>query len=312
MYREKIISTLAVVFSCQACYAAQPLGCLFEPERIAEVGSPVIGVVATVNVERGDVVRKGQVLAALHSDVERASVDLANTRAKAEADVKTAEANLNLARITQQRGEELVRKKFISQQAQDKSIAETQIAEQRLLFAREQLAVSNGELGLARAQLKQRFIRSPIDGVIADRYVWPGERVEEKALFRVAKIHPLRVEMVVPVSLYGLLSRNMMITVTPEMPNATPLQARVVLVDKLIDGASNTFRIRAEIENKDMTIPSGLRCRAELPDPPKQAATSKSAVLPAQPVTSGKLRLTPQGLSESSQTGHAETSHVTK
>ncbi len=288
---REIVLLVALLIPYGVCIAAQPLGCLFEPEQVAEVGSPVIGIVSEVFVERGSVVRKGQVLATLRSDVERASVDVANTRAKAEADFKTAEANLKLARVTQQRGEDLLRKNFISQQALDKSRADTDIAEQRLTQAREQLDVWNSELALARAQLGQRSIRAPIDGIIADRYVWAGERVEEKALFKVAKIDPLRVEMVVPVALYGLVNQGMMVEVTPEMPNAKPLHAWVVLVDKLIDGASNTFRVRAQIANSEFAIPSGLRCKAELPDPPKAVASNNPADLLAQPASPGTLKL---------------------
>ncbi|MFM9912172.1 MAG: efflux RND transporter periplasmic adaptor subunit [Methylophilaceae bacterium] len=277
---------------CAAAIAAQPLGCLFEPERLAEVGSPVVGIIATVEVERGSKVRKGQVLATLRADVERASVNVADTRAKAEADVRTAEANLKLARITQKRGEDLVGKSFISQQALDKSIAETSIAEQKLILAREQLNVAGSELALARAQLGLRSIRSPIDGIVADRYVWPGERVEEKALFKIAKIDPIRIEMVLPVTFYGTITEGMVIDVTPDMPNAKPLHAWVKLVDKLVDGASNTFRMRAEIPNPDLAIPSGVRCKAELPDPPKPVVNKPAD--PFMPPPSGTLKLSPQ------------------
>jgi membrane fusion protein, heavy metal efflux system len=244
--------------------AESALGCLIEPEQIAEVGSQVIGVADTVLVERGDFVRKGQILAMLKSDLERANLQVAKTRSQFEADVKTAQANLYLAQLTEKRGEALVTQKFISQQALDKSRAETTVAEQKVVFAKEQLKLSDGELEIAKAQLNMRAIRSPIDGIIAERYVWPGERVEEKALFRVAKINPLRVEIVAPIALYGSIEKNSYITVTPNLPNSTPLQAKVVRVDKLIDGASNTFRVRAQIKNANSEIPSGLRCKASL------------------------------------------------
>jgi len=273
------------------CYAAQPLGCLIEPERIAAVGSQVIGVVESVNVERGDRVRKGQVLATLRSDVERASVQVASTRSLAEADLRSAETGLKLARVAQKRQEELVSKNFISQQALDKSHGETAMAEQKLAIAHEQLRIWNGELALARAQLNQRTIRSPIDGIITDRYIWPGERVEEKALFRVAKINPLRVEVVVSAALYGTVSKGMQLSVIPQLKNAQSLQATVVLVDKLIDGASNTFRIRAEIPNEDSAIPSGLRCKVELPDQMATSGIYTSGAYPAPAVNTA----TPKG-----------------
>lgn len=257
-------------------HATQPLGCLIEPDRIAEIGSQVIGIVDQVKVERGDVVKKGQVLATLRADVERASVQVANTRSQVEAEVRSAEANLKLARITQKRQEDLVAKKFVSEQALDKAIADTEIAAQRLALSKEQLRTSNSELSLARAQLDQRTIRAPIDGIITDRYVWPGERVEEKALFRIAKTNPLRVEMVFSASAYGKLTKGMSLDVAPQLPNLPTLNATVVLVDKIIDGASNTFRVRAEIKNPDSEIPAGLRCKVEVADAPSPSAKNSS------------------------------------
>ena len=244
--------------------ADNALGCLIEPEQIAEIGTQIIGVTESVLVERGDYVRKGQVLATLRADLERANMQVAATRSQFIADVKTAEANLHLAKITEKRGESLVNHKYISQQALDKSHAETMVAQEKVNFAREQLLLSNGELAVAKAQLGMRAIRSPIDGIIAERYIWPGERVEEKPLFKVVKINILRVELVAPVALYGTVNKGDFVTITPAMPNATAVDAKVTMVDKLIDGASNTFRIRAQIQNDALEIPSGLRCKASL------------------------------------------------
>lgn len=244
--------------------AAQPMGCLIEPERVAEVGSPVIGVIESITVERGDRVRKGQVLATLRADVERASVNVATMRAQAEADVRAARANFEFMREKQVRAEDLVQKNFISRQALDQARTETQVAEQRLAQAREQQRVSQRELELARAQLDMRSIRAPFDGIVADRYVWPGERVEEKAILRLAKVDPLRIEVVVPAAMFGSIRTGSMLNVTPDLPSAGTLKARVVLVDKLMDAASNTFRVRAELPNANAALPAGLRCKATL------------------------------------------------
>jgi membrane fusion protein, heavy metal efflux system len=242
-------------------FAAIPVGCLIEPERIAELGSQVIGVADKVLVERGDQVKKGQILATLRSEIEQANVNAAKTRSQLIAEVRTAEANLDLARITEKRSISLVERKFISQQALDKSHAETEVASHRLTFSREQLRLADDDLKVANAQLNVRAIRAPFDGIVAERYIWPGERVEEKPLFRIIKTNPLRVEMVAPVALFGTIAKNDFVTITPELPNLQQLEAKVTLVDKMIDGASNTFRIRAEIANPNFDIPSGLRCK---------------------------------------------------
>ena len=255
---------MACLAFCVSAGAAQPLGCLIEPFRSADVGSPVIGVIESIHVERGDRVAKGQALASLRADVERASVGVASSKALAMGEINGAAANAELARQKLARAKELVEQKFISDQALEQARAESVMADQRLAQAREQRNVLLREHELAQAQLGMRIIRSPTAGVVADRYLSVGERVEEKPLFRVAVVDPLRVEVVLPAQMFNSMHTGMGMVITPEYPNAGARQARVVLVDKLIDGASNTFRVRLELPNADMRLPAGLRCKAEM------------------------------------------------
>jgi cobalt-zinc-cadmium efflux system membrane fusion protein len=69
---QGLCAALAALALTMPARAAQPQACLIEPQAIAEIGSPVIGVVEALRVERGDRVTKGQVLAVLRADVERA------------------------------------------------------------------------------------------------------------------------------------------------------------------------------------------------------------------------------------------------
>jgi RND family efflux transporter MFP subunit len=244
--------------------AAQPLGCLIEPFRVADVGSPVTGVIESMQVERGDRVVKGQALATLRADVERAAVGVAYNRAQALGDFNAAVNNADLARQKLARAKYLAEQQFISPQALEQAQTESEIATNRLAQAREQRGVLAGEHTLAQAQLALRTVRSPTNGVVADRYLSAGERVEEKAVFRIAVVDPLRVEIVLPSNLYGTLREGMTMGITPEFAGAGVRQARVILVDKLIDGASNTFRARLELPNPGLTLPAGLRCKADL------------------------------------------------
>ena len=260
---KALLISLAIAASGPAA-AAQPLGCLIEPHRVIDIGSPVIGVVELVKVERGDRVARGEVIAVLRADVERAAVNVAATRAKVAAEVQAAQANYELARQQHTRAMELRRQNFISEQALDQARAEAEVAEQRLAQARDQRRISARELELAEAQLGLRTIRSPVTGVVVDRYMSGGERVEEKPIVRVATVDPLRVEVVVPASLYGTIATGATLTVTPELPTASPRQAKVTLVDSVIDGPSNTFRIRLELPNPNYELPAGLRCKVDL------------------------------------------------
>jgi RND family efflux transporter MFP subunit len=268
--------------------AAQPLGCLIEPEQVAEVGSPVIGVVEAIRVERGDRVAKGQVIAVLRDEVERAAVGVADSRAQAEADEHAALASVAFARQKLERAEELLEKKFISQQALDQVRTEYEVAEQKLVQAREQKRIAQRERGLAAVQLAQRSIRSPFDGVVAERYLSVGERVEDKPLFRVAQVDPLKVQVVVPAALYGKIQPGASATVQPQLPEAPAVSAKVTLVDKLIDAPSHTFRVQLALPNPDRSLPAGLRCQADfglaLPGPTgRQAGTPAPG--PIQPAS---------------------------
>ena len=74
--------------------AAQPLGCLIEPHRVIDVGSPVIvGRVEWSKSSAATAAAKGDVIAVLRADVERAAVNVAATRAKVAAEVQAAQAN---------------------------------------------------------------------------------------------------------------------------------------------------------------------------------------------------------------------------
>ena len=265
--RIRLLCTLAALFPLSGGAGAQslqPLGCLIEPHRVVELGSPVIGVIESIEVERGDRVRKGQVIATLRADVERAAVGVAATKADVAAEVQAAQANYDLARRKYERAQDLVDRKFISSQALEQARADADVAEQKLAQAREQRRIWERELKLAEAQLGMRTIRSPANGVIAERYVSPGERVEEKPIVRLATIDPLRVEVVIPAQLFGSIQTGSFLNVVPELPNAKPRLAKVVLVDPLIDGPSNTFRARLQLPNANYEAPAGLRCKVEL------------------------------------------------
>jgi multidrug efflux pump subunit AcrA (membrane-fusion protein) len=129
--------------------------------------------------------------------------------------------------------------------------------------AREQQRLAREELGQARSQLAMRTVRSPLTGIVVERYMSAGERIEDKPMIRVAVVDPLRVQVVLPSSMYGRVSMGAAVTVTPELANASAVTARVLLIDKILDAASNTFRVTLRLPNPGNALPAGLRCRAD-------------------------------------------------
>ncbi len=265
--------------------AAKSLGCLIEPDRVAEIGSQVVGVVERLNVERGQVVTAGQTLLTLRADVERANAGAADTRSRIDADILATQAGLDLADQKVRRAEALVAQGFVSDQAAEQARGEAEVARQRLNQVRGQQRVWVEERNVAHAQLALRTVRSPFAGVVVERYVNPGERVEDRPLLRVAVINPLRVELMVPTSHYGSLAPGDQVSIRPELPNTGTLVATVRHVDRVLDAASNTFRVRLSLPNDGNKLPAGLRCKADLPlsaaAPTTAPATAPATAAPA-------------------------------
>jgi cobalt-zinc-cadmium efflux system membrane fusion protein len=269
---------------------AEVMGCLIEPDRVADVGSQSVGVIERLLVERGDTVASGQLVARLAAQVERASLSVAEARSQADAEVKQAEAAYLLAARKLERTKDLLKRDFVSDQALDQAEAEARMAEHRVGQAREAQRVSVREMRLSNAQLGQREVRSPFEGVVVERYRTEGERIEREPLVRVARLDPLRVEAIVPASQFGAIAVGQSAKVRTDLPSFAVLQAKVVLVDKVIDPGSNSFRIRLSLPNPDHRIPSGLRCKldlggAEAKAAPEAARPSMVPVTPAMPVT---------------------------
>ncbi|WP_230971553.1 efflux RND transporter periplasmic adaptor subunit [Nitrogeniibacter aestuarii] len=262
MKRSIRLILLALTGACASASAA-PLGCLITPRQEADIGTPVVGVVESVAVDRGDRVRQGQVLVVLQSRVEAANVEVASQRARVAAELRAANANLVLADSRYKRSVDLHGRNFISKQALDQAESEFEVARQRVAQAREQLQVLGSEANLAKAQLGQRTLRAPFDGVVVDRMVQPGERVEDRPLLQVAAIDELQVEVVVPAAQFGTIRSGEVATVRPDVPGVAPVQARVNVVDPMVDAASNTFRVRLAVDNREGQVPAGVRCRID-------------------------------------------------
>lgn len=252
--------------------ASPLLACVIQPIRTADIGTQVAGVVAGIEVERGDRVSKGQVLIRMRAEVEQATISAAHTRASSEAEWRAAMAGEQLARQKLQRQHTLAAQSFVSDQAVELAESEYRVARERVAMARDQRTVAAREAGSAAAQLSLRVLRAPFDGVITERHANPGERFEEKPLLRIADISRLRVDVIASTALFGRVQPGQAFTITPELPGTAPRTAKVVQIDQVLDPASNTFRLRLEMDNQDAGLPAGLRCRAQIEAPAGAAA----------------------------------------
>lgn len=247
---------------------------MIQPSQLVQVGSPTTGVIERILVDRGDVVKAGQEVVQLNAAVERAALALARERASQQGEVRATEGARDLAVRELARADELYQKKFVSATYRDKQKAEAHVASGRSDEAREKRQLASRELELATTQLAQRTLRAPISGVVVERFLALGEYVDQKPVLRIAAVDPLRVDVLVPAAAFGQVQVGQKGQVVPDLVDRRTLTATVKTVDKLIDAASNTFRVRLELPNPGAALPAGLRCRVDL-------GLAKAALAPA-------------------------------
>lgn len=256
---------------CILAALAQPavageFDCIIEPRQVLELRAPIEGLIERITVERGDLVRRGQELAVLDSAVDRASAAMARHRWQMEGAIRSSESRVEFSSRKLDRAQNLQIQNFVSAQARDEATTEKRLAEAELLDARDNRKLAELELQRQMEIIRLKTIRSPIDGVVVERLLNPGEFAEagvgRKPILKLAELDVLYVEVLLSVETYGRVKRGMDVVVSPEIPAGARYTAKVTVIDRLLDSASGTFGVRMELRNPQHRLPAGIRCKA--------------------------------------------------
>lgn len=249
-----------------------PLDCVINPSKSIDLSSAVSGVLESVSVNRSDYVTVGQQVAALESEVEKASVELAQKRAEIESEINAGKINLAFDEREQQRIDSLYRKKAVTYRHKDEADREAELSIWELKQAQDLDEIRELELKRAQAQLRQKIVRSSINGFVVKVYKREGEYIEDQPILRVVQLDPLYVEVIAPMKLFGVIKPGMTAEVVPETAGAERHVATVSVVDPMGDAASGTFGVRLLLPNPQYRLPAGLKCDLRFLDTPVAAA----------------------------------------
>ncbi|GGP39385.1 RND transporter MFP subunit [Shewanella saliphila] len=208
------------------------------PEE-SHVMSRIAGIVELINVEEGDRVTKGQVLAVI--DAKRQRYDFN----RSEAEVQIIEQELN-------RLNKMSNKEFISQDAMAK-----------LEF---NLQAAKAQRDLAELQVKESQITSPIDGVIAARHIKLGNMAKEfQELFYVVNQDQLHGILHLPEQQLASLRIGQHASIIQQQSNHTAaIDAKVLRISPIVDAQSGTFKVTLAVPNQDAALKAGMFTRVEL------------------------------------------------
>ena len=270
MYQKIIVWTFLCVSACLSVNAFAEdesnsegrFDCVIRASLIVELSSQVRGVLETVEVDRGDLVEKDQLVAKLMSGVETASVRLAKARADMDIDIQSRSAEKALRQRSFKQVEELYNKNMASLREYDDAKTMSTLSHHELRKAKQLKHLALLELERAEETLNLRYIKSTIKGVVVERMKSPGEFIEEQPVVKIARIDPLHVEVIIPEEQFNRIKTGMHVKVYTMNRTSTPYDATVSIVDPIIDATSGTFGVRLELPNPERKIPVGLRCEA--------------------------------------------------
>ncbi|MFZ0801301.1 MAG: efflux RND transporter periplasmic adaptor subunit [Terriglobales bacterium] len=257
--KEMAIPTVAVVHPKPSAPSSE----IILPANVqAYIDSPIYartnGYLKTWSADIGARVTAGQLLA----EIETPEVDQQLRQAR--ADLRTAEANLNLAQITADRYVGLLKTDSVSKQDTDNAQAN---------YAAQKATVQAGEANVKRLEQLQSFekIYAPFTGVITARNTDIGALIDSGSgggtrteLFHIAQPDRLRVYVNVP-QVYSQAAKPGLTAdlVLSEFPGRR-FEGKLVRTANAIDQATRTLLVEIAVNNPTGTLLSGAYAEVHL------------------------------------------------
>src|SRR5436190_5774927 len=239
-------------------------------EDQVDVAAQRDGVVASVLAEPGTIVKKGQLLAAL--DDRQITSDLEAARAKTrstEDDLRNWEAEAKVLDSDYARAEKMWEAQIIPKEQLEHARYKAESDQWDVKRVSELLTNARHAEHSLELELEKTQITAPFNGIVARRYVRMGQSVARNdRLFWVTAVAPLRIRVTLPEKFMGRIKAGALVGVTPAEggDSSHRYRARVIQVSPVVDPASDTIEILAELSGDTSGLRPGMRADVHLPD----------------------------------------------
>lgn len=254
----------------QSSAAAPTVTGITAPSDVRKIGFDVRGVVAKVNVKKNDMVKAGQPLIALQDAEERARLAALKLAADTALDVAEAEQTFNVRQLEYQRKVKVYENdKSGSAELEMKTAeAEMNVAKIRIDQARHKGAQAQAEADSQAARVEKMNRAVPSDfaaGQVSDVAVKEGEQVDEsKPALELVDLDPLYVNVtLVDTAIVQRMKLGDKLKVKYS-DESTWREATVDAIDPSANSASNKHPFRLSLPNPEMRN-AGLRVEIQLP-----------------------------------------------
>ena len=230
-----------------------------------QVSNDAPGVVTRINFESGQMVKEGQALVELDTNVERTQL-------------ASAKARLDLAQINVQRSRALVASKSIAQAQLDNDEA--------------QLKAATTDIDQINAQIARKTVRAPFSGKLGIRNVNLGQYLNPGTPITVLEgVEAVYVDFSLPQQRLANVKVGMPVRIELEAKDdrddagaaAAPMQGNITAIDPTVDAATRMMKLRAQIPNGGEGLRPGMFVNVTilLPDHGMEVTVPQTAIIHA-------------------------------
>jgi RND family efflux transporter MFP subunit len=238
-------------------------------ENQVDVGAQREGVVAKVLAEPGAHVKAGQVLAML--DDRQVSADLEAARAKSrsiDADLKNWKAKAEVLQSDYARAQKMWEAGLITQEQLEHAKYQAESDQWYVKSVGEMLLNSQASERSLELEAEKTRIRAPFTGLVARRYIRVGQKVAlGDRMFWVTAEGPLRVRFTLPARFLGQIQKGQQIPLTAADFSTDERSAKVIEISPVVDPASGTIEILAELTGKAGDLRPGMTVNLRVGNP---------------------------------------------
>lgn len=217
-----------------------------QPFNQSLLRAEVAAVVNEISVRRGERVKKGQLLARLDTS------DVGARMREKQSNLESARSALKLAEINREKAITLTQRGVKSQTALDE-------AENAWRNARANVAAMEQQLSVARKSVNDAAIYAPLDGLVAERFVNPGERVAIDAkLFSIADLDLMEVEALVPARDVPQLRAGQKVVLHVEGFGDRNFDAHIERINPTAQSGSRSIPVYVLLQNPDHVLRGGM------------------------------------------------------
>ena len=221
----------------------------------AVVSAELGGVVAEIDFQNGAVAKKGDLLMKLDASAE-------------EGQLKTAQADLELARANLERTRDLAVRKVVSKQELDSAESAFQQKE--------------GSVQQMRSMITKKEVRAPFDGQLGIRQVNIGQSIDARQpIVALTALDPVYVDFSLPQQQFSQLIPGLEVRVQTDAVPGHEFGGKVTAINSMVDAVTRNVGVQATLENPDHTLRPGMFAKVEVVLPEKH----KTLVVPGSAIS---------------------------